>query len=263
MGLPLETGHVHIHYRSVDQISAEEHAQALRVLSVDEVQRAARFVFPRDRMMFVAAHQLLRQVLSQYESVAASAWSFEATSDGKPVLAERHRATNLRFNLAHTSGFVACVVCRGREVGIDVESLDPRIDCLEIASRFFSAREVTDLLACVESERRAQFVELWTLKEAYIKALGTGLSHPLHTFAFVYEGATSLRFEPNVRGEPSLWQFALFAPTARHRMAAAVRRSPGDTLEIATWSGFTTPGAQAVRTSAFACVDVEAGDPPP
>lgn len=249
MELPLGTGHVHVHHRSTDQISEEEHAQALRVISRDEAERAERFAFLRDRKTFVAAHQLLRQVLSQYEPVPSSAWTFEANSNGKPVLGERHRATNLCFNLTHTNGLVACVVCRGRDVGIDVESLDSRMDWLEIASRFFSPREVTDLQARGEGEGRAHFVELWTLKEAYIKAIGTGLSHPLQTFAFSYEGATSLRFDPVVPGKQNLWQFALFAPTARHRMAVAVGRSPGETLQITTWSDFTRSAAQTLRAS--------------
>ena len=161
-----------------------------------------------------------------------------------------NRSTNLSFNLSHTSGLVACVICRRRDVGIDVESLDREVDWREIASRFFSAREVTSLHGSVKSDEHAHFTELWTLKEAYIKAIGTGLSHPLHTFSFVYTGATSLRFEPAVRDEQSAWQFALFAPTARHRMAVAAGRTGRETLRMTTWgeqSGGSAP--IALRTS--------------
>jgi 4'-phosphopantetheinyl transferase len=249
MGIPLETRDVHIHYRSIGQMSREEHIEAVAMLSADEVERAQRLVFPRDRVVYLAAHALLRQVLSHYERIPSSAWTFEANSDGKPVLGSPHRATSLCFNLTHTTGLVACVVGRARDVGIDVESLDARVDWFEIASRFFSTSEVTSLHSCVESERHARFVELWTLKEAYIKAMGTGLSTPLQTFAFVYEGAASLRLEPAVGSKQSAWQFALFAPTARHRMAVAARRSARETLRITTWCDFSRCAARTVRTS--------------
>jgi 4'-phosphopantetheinyl transferase len=250
MGLSLETCDVHIHYRSTGRISPEEHAQALRILSSDEVERAQRFVFSRDRVVFVAAHMLLRQALSEYEDVPSSAWTFAADLYGKPMLAERFRSSNLSFNLSHTSGLVACVICRRRDVGIDVESLDREVDWREIASRFFSAREVTSLDGSVKSDEHAHFTELWTLKEAYIKAIGTGLSHPLHTFSFVYTGATSLRFEPAVRDEQSAWQFALFAPTARHRMAVAAGRTGRETLRMTTWGEQSGGSARmALRTS--------------
>src|SRR5690349_15180650 len=99
MALSLETRDVHIHYRSTDRISPEEHAQALQILSSDEVERAKRFAFSHDRVVFVAAHALLRQALSEYENVPSSDWAFEANSYGKPMLGKRHRSTNLRFNL--------------------------------------------------------------------------------------------------------------------------------------------------------------------
>jgi 4'-phosphopantetheinyl transferase len=242
----LETCDIHVHYRRVGDIG-DEYARNLEMLGRHEVEAAQRFLRDRDRAAYVAAHALLRQVLSTHDSTPPSAWIFDTHADGKPVLSGRH-STNLSFNLSHTRGLVACVVCRTRDVGIDVELIDPRVEALEIASRFFSEREVAGLRASVESERPARFAELWTLKEAYAKATGAGLSTPLHTYGFTYEGATALRFMPAV-GEHADWQFALFAPTSDHRMSVAARRRAGETLRITTCCEFRRVEAQTLRVS--------------
>lgn len=218
------------------------------MLHLHEVESAQRLVRHRDRAAYVAAHALLRQVLSTYDRTPPSAWSFDTGANGKPVLSGRHLTSDLSFNLSHTSGLVACVVSRTRDVGIDVELIDPRVEALEIASRFFSESEAAALRASVESERQARFAEIWTLKEAYVKAIGTGLSTPLHAFAFAYEGATALRFAPAV-GEHADWQFALFAPTPHHRMSVAARRRARETLRITTWCEFAQLKAKTVRVS--------------
>jgi 4'-phosphopantetheinyl transferase len=227
---------VHVRYRLTDRITQEEYTHALQTLASDERERAARFVFPRDRFGFVAAHSLLRQALSDYENVPPGAWIFAANAYGKPALADRFVATNLRFNLAHTHGLVACAVCRGADVGIDVESLAPRFHPLDLANRFFSPSEVISLQECAESERYTRFIELWTLKEAYVKAIGVGLSHPLQTFSFVLDGSSSLRFEPATSDDFSGWHVALLAPSTRHRMAVATRGSARETLQITAWA---------------------------
>ena len=243
-------GHeVHVHYRLTDSISADEQAQALETLSSDEQERAARFLFPRHRVTFITAHWLLRTALSRYEDVRPSNWTFAVNAHGKPFLCDRHSAIDLRFNLAHTDGLIACAVCRGAEVGVDVESLGRQIPSLELAARYFSASEVTSLQACHESARDAHFIELWTLKEAYVKAIGAGLSHPLSSFSVLFNGSSSLRFEPATR-EQSMWQFALFAPSAGHRMAVAVPCATREPRQITTRvSESDTTAATVLRTS--------------
>lgn len=221
------SGEVHVHYRLTDDIDAATLSQMHTVLSDDERVRAERFKFPRDRVLYVAAHALLRESLSRYGDVAPNAWRMTTNAYGKPHLAVDQAHHALHFNLAHTSGLVACIVSREADVGIDVETLQARVEPLELAERFFSPAEVAALRACVPTERAARFIELWTLKEAYIKGLGLGLSHPLDTFGFAHEGETRLRFEPPPDQAPGSWQFALYGPTSRHRMTAAVRVRPG------------------------------------
>jgi 4'-phosphopantetheinyl transferase len=247
---------VHLRYRLIDSTPGDSYAGALAMLSSDEQARAARFVFLRDRVTFVAAHALLRQALSEYADVAPGAWIFEQAAHGKPRLGGRLAATGLRFNLAHTHGLVACVVARGAELGVDVESIRPGPAALDIAARFFSPGETAHLHECAGPERPARFIELWTLKEAYVKGTGEGLAHPLHTFSFQFEGPSSLRFEPppvvgGATDPPLDWQFALFAPSAEQRMAVAIGCPCGQARRIRAWTDAAdAPQPALLRASA-------------
>jgi 4'-phosphopantetheinyl transferase len=231
----LSSADVHVYYGFTDDISPDGHAGALRALSAEEQEREARFVFLRDRLIFVSAHTLLRQALSLYEDVAPDRWAFERNAYGKPRLSDAHTGIQLQFNLAHTQGLVACVVCRHDEVGIDVESVTSRVPSLDLAERFFSPNEVADLRVCPEAERDARFIEFWTLKESYIKALGVGLSHPLETFGFAHSGSPSLKFQPPAGIDPKTWQFGLYAPSPDYRLAVGVRRHRPEPCHITVW----------------------------
>lgn len=225
---------VHVRYRLTGpgHENVYAYARAMETLSAGERARAERFAVPSDRLAFVAAHALLRETLSEHADVPPEAWTWSETSHGKPRLGEAHASCDLSFNLSHTRGFVACAVCRGSDVGVDVESLTQRVHPLDLADRLFSPAEAAGLRACAESERHRRFIELWTLKESYVKAIGEGLSHPLDTFSFLFEDPMSPRFDPPAGEDAAAWQFALFAPSDAHRMAVAVRRTVGETRPI-------------------------------
>jgi len=220
-------------------------AIAAAPLSADERERAARFVFARDRADYVAAHVLLRQMLCEVAGGRPEDWRFALTSHGKPVLANPPPGATVAFNLSHTRGLVACVVSHasraddrtdegpdgGIDVGIDVEGLrvrDAPGELLALAARFFSAAEVRGLEAEAIGDRDARFLDLWTLKEAYIKAVGLGLSIPLDSFGFALDGRGALQFAPPATdNDAAAWQFALFEPSKQHRLAVAIRRTHG------------------------------------
>jgi len=248
LGRALGPGDVRIHYRAVDASDAAAEASARRVLSSDEQERAARFVFARDRAAYVAAHALLRNALSAYEDVSPDAWTFAQNGRDKPALAARHAGAGLTFNLAHTEGLVACAIGRGLDVGIDVERLREDVPALELASRFFSPAEVAGLAAGAGSARARRFIELWTLKESYVKAIGQGLSHPLDGFGFALSGSSGLRFEAPAGVDAGHWQFVLYAPSARHRLALAVRSGESEGVRI-TLVGGDTVAARLLRAS--------------
>jgi 4'-phosphopantetheinyl transferase len=147
-----------------------------------------------------------------------------------------------------------------------VELVRNRVNALEIAERYFAPSELRWLQAADEADRCARFTELWTLKEAYIKAVGRGLGVPLDSFAFGFEGASALHFST---GE-ARWRFVLAAPTADSRLAIAVdeahaappRRArilgvgaggaDAVPLDVLRWSPSVVVSSNAVKSNAFA-----------
>ena len=200
------------------------------LLTDDEARRAARFVHFKDTALFILGRTLGKTMLSTYARVDPRDWCFEIDGHGRPQLASRpSSAPDLRFNLTHTAGLVACAVSVGREVGVDVERIDRRL-VHDVAERYFSAREVADLRALPIDEQETVFFDYWTLKESYIKARGLGLALPLGLFTFhrTPGRAPTISFDPELHDDPATWQFAQFWPTNDHRMAVAVRRTGQD-----------------------------------
>lgn len=184
-------------------------------LAADEIAKANRFLFERDRRLYIAAHSFLRRTLATYLGCAPREVAFVADAHGKPELADRR----VRFNLSHTPGLVMVGVTHGVELGVDVEEIQRPIDMQSVAPVVFTPSER-------EAWRgdRSSFFRTWTLKESYLKARGLGLSLDLQGFGF--EEATPPRMvcQPGI-DDAGAWQFAEFAPTPRHCAAAAVRAS--------------------------------------
>lgn len=149
-------------------------------LSSDEWARAARWHQAIDRERFVAGRAWLRHRLARCLDVAARAIRFEQGANGKPALAAA--APALHFNLSHSSDRALLAICLHRSVGADLEQVRPNPDCEAIARRHFTAGEFEQWLA-LEPERRLRgFYAGWTRKEAFVKALGGGLSIALDSF---------------------------------------------------------------------------------
>lgn len=150
-----------------------------RSLSADERDRAERFHLPRHRRAFVAARGLLRAILGRYLRTAPSGLQFSSGPHGKPALVAAPGSGWLRFNLSHAGDLALYAVARDREVGVDLEDLRRNVPALRIAEQFFSAREAAALQALPPEGVAAAFLSCWTRKEAYLKALGAGLTLPL------------------------------------------------------------------------------------
>lgn len=201
------------------------------MLTDDELQRATRFAMADDRTRFIIGRVLARTMLSRHADVAPRDWPIEIDERGRPELRRLPQgAPDLRFNLSHTPGLIACALAIGREVGVDVEYIGRRLVHDTIPERFFSAREVADLRALPPEEQVTVFFDYWTLKESYIKARGLGLALPLGQFTFVRRPSHPpvIEFAPELPDDPASWQFAQFWPTPEHRMAVAVRRRGTD-----------------------------------
>jgi phosphopantetheine--protein transferase-like protein len=219
MHAALGPGEVHVWFRTTGSTGAADVQAARATLSGAERQRADRFHFTEDCRDYTLAHDLLRRALSTYRPVAPDGWRFQADGAGKPFLADDPK---LSFNLSHTRQLVACAIAAGPPVGIDVERAVRVLDAAAIAGRYFSSDESAALARCGDEDRTMRFVELWTLKEAFVKAVGAGLAMPLDAMSFALDQG-QIVFEPPPGYAASEWHFALFAPSGEGRMAVAVR----------------------------------------
>jgi 4'-phosphopantetheinyl transferase len=200
--LHLTPADVHLWQAKLDKRLADS---VERHLSTDEIYRAGRFHFVKDRDHYVAARGLLRTLLSVYLGIRSDKLRFSYAEKGKPSLEESHESA-INFNLAHSHGMAVYAFSPSREVGIDLEYMREDLASEDIAERFFSRREIK-MLAGVPAELRTQsFFNCWTRKEAYIKARGEGLSMSLDEF--------DVSLEP---GEPA-------ALLANHKEPAEVTR---------------------------------------
>jgi 4'-phosphopantetheinyl transferase len=201
------------------------------VLSAVERARASRLYLAADRQSYTAAHALLRLLLSTcVPGVGPGHWQFTASGYGRPELPPPWR--RLRFNLSHTEGLVACIACLDFDCGIDVErARGPQSPAF--IRHVLAPAEQRAVLAAPEAARSRLFQRYWTLKEAYVKARGTGLSLPVERCEFALaEGAAGaprlISHPPDPR--PDRWRFFQSELTAAHVLAAAVRVA-GEPLE--------------------------------
>lgn len=212
------------------------------ILSNDEISRGERFCFDRDRHRHLVTWALARTMLSSYADISPKAWEFGNNQYGRPHISGPVSAPNLRFNLSHTRNLIACIVAPEFDVGIDVEDCRRNISGPAIARRYFSAREVAAFERLTKNEQAAAFFEYWTLKEAYVKAVGRGISLGLARFSFELDDRSLRVDDPERRparisfdglnDDPAAWQFAQYKPTPHHAMAIAIRCGVGKDLKI-------------------------------
>lgn len=179
--LRLADAEVHVWAAPLDP-PAEDVRSYASLLAPDEQARAERFRFERDRRRFSVARGVLRLLLGRYLETEPRRVAFRYESHGKPVLGGELAGRGLRFNVSHSGEMALYALARGRELGVDVEEVRPMEDGLQIAERFFSQAEVAAFRALPAEVRDEAFFNCWTRKEAYIKAVGEGLSFPLHAF---------------------------------------------------------------------------------
>jgi 4'-phosphopantetheinyl transferase len=177
--LTLAAEEVHVWRVGLDQKPSTVQA-LLRSLSPDECERAGKYHFHRHFEHFVVARAALRDIISRYVALSPREIQFLYDQYGKPRLSPC--GTPLCFNLSHSKGIALCAISQAQTIGVDVEYARENFSVEEIAERFFSANEVASLRALPSDLRIVGFFNCWTRKEAYIKALGEGLSHPLDRF---------------------------------------------------------------------------------
>jgi len=204
------------------------------LLAPAERERLARIVHEETRHEYLVARALVRTTLSRYDAVPPEAWRFEVNPFGRPALAPGQTAKDLRFNLSHAHGLIACAVTLGRAVGIDVEWNErDGSSLLGSIEHFFSPSEVRETMARPAGERMARFFRVWTLKESYIKAHGKGLSIPLADFSFHFDGAGGeVRLSPCPGDNAERWRSWVWAPDDEHTVALTAEFAPGEEVRM-------------------------------
>lgn len=214
-----DSGQVHVFYTRADRISDPCLLKQYRAcLSPAEIRKAERYLKQSDRHLSLVSRALVRYLIAEVTRQDPQSLSFSVNEHGKPFLVE---LPDIHFNLSHSHGTAVCALCRSAAVGVDVEDGGRHTD-LSIANRFFSSFEAELVSKASGAEKRKLFFDIWTLKEAYIKAVGKGLSIPLNSFYFnANEAEIQITFSDTGRSDP-MWQFFQWRPEPGKIVAAAV-----------------------------------------
>ncbi|MDF7799426.1 4'-phosphopantetheinyl transferase superfamily protein [Pontiellaceae bacterium B1224] len=178
-------------------------AEMQTLLCAEEAAKAERFHRPADRAASIVARGALRVLLSGYTGIPAAEIKFHYLETGKPYVPD----CDVAFNISHSGEWVVLAIGRNRNVGVDVEKIRWDMDVMEIASRYFTPEEA--LLIESSEDIHALFFHHWSRKEAYVKAIGSGLFRELSSFSV-----------PNEDGEKDGWYFQRLEAGSKY--AAAV-----------------------------------------
>jgi len=177
--LILEAQTVHLWWISLD-VSEENLQTFISLLSEAEKTKAKRFKFPQHQRRYQAVHGILRIILARYLNLDPTQINFTHSDRGKPYLTNDCNPLNLQFNLSHSENMAIVGISRDRPNGVDLEKIRPMETAEQLAKRFFCASEYDLLTQAIPEERDKLFFQLWTAKEAYLKAIGEGISGGLN-----------------------------------------------------------------------------------
>lgn len=215
--------HLHV-LRLKDYADEPEEALLARfgpLLTQEERDRVARPSLQGRRREILMTRMLVRTSLSRYAVVEPTEWRFGMGERGRPFILHPLLSSGLDFNLTHTEGMILCLVAPQADIGVDVEYLPRRNDATAIAKHYFAPQEQGGL-----PER---FFDYWTLKEAYIKARGKGMSLPLDGFWFDLAGEEpTISFDRRIPDDPALWRFQTLLLSNDHLCSVALPMGPGD-----------------------------------
>jgi 4'-phosphopantetheinyl transferase len=213
--------HVHAYYCDTRSIDLPQYRALARGLSADEQARADALWRSDDRRDYVAAHALLRRAMAASTGQGPEHLVFERDENGKPFLVQSGTLpASPHFSLSHSHDLVACVISRTCAVGIDVEVVNPAIDVQRLATRYFTADEAAALQRWSAEERPSRFCELWSLKEALLKAVGIGPTTSIDSVSFRVDGGkVSLTLAPP--GIATDWTLTLLDVGRSHTLAIA------------------------------------------
>ncbi|MFM2315075.1 MAG: hypothetical protein RLZZ04_4351 [Cyanobacteriota bacterium] len=218
-GFPTLNNHqVHL-WRANLTLSSPELEELMTFLSPDEVVRASKFRFAQHKSRFIAARGILRQLLGNYLQVVPSDVTFSYSDRGKPQLPQN---SHLQFNLSHSQEYGLFGFTLNHLIGVDLEYQRAMPDALNIAQRFFSVREFKMLAETPQKQQPRLFFQLWTAKEAYLKAIGTGLSGSLASVDISFEENHSPYLSPSLENQIESNDWSLYSCTPEINYLGAI-----------------------------------------
>lgn len=226
IGLPTadrQVPQVHLWATRLD-VEAEAIECLSTILSRDELERAAGFHFEHLRMRFTTARAFLRKVLASWLEVRPDGIEFAYSANGKPALGGRLASRALWFNLAHSQDLALLAVTQAGPVGVDVEQIRCLPDFDELVARFFSPRESNAFQRLTGPEKTVAFFNLWTRKEAWLKATGQGIGHLLNRVEVSFLRNEPARFLslPQIAPSQASWAVHELRPAAGFAAALAI-----------------------------------------
>ena len=229
--LPPKDNHVHVWLMFHDKLPVPQQLSPSTLLSKQEQMRQQRFATPELRYRFQCRREMLRRSLTLYRpDIRESDWIFSQNEYGKPQIHNTQSQNQLYFNLSHTSGLTVLAISKIEECGIDIENTTVRKpnSYLDIADRFFTEPESAQIKHGSAHEQIQRFFDFWTLKEAYIKAVGKGLSLGLDRFQFVIKPDTpiAIEFPAPAIDQANTWAFHQETIGKDMRLAIALRTHP-------------------------------------
>ncbi len=231
MNRPLSAREVLVLYSPTSDVSPEGLSRRMALLQPDEQARANRYVFDKDRLNFATGRLIVRSVLAGYAGPSVFNAPFSFNRYGCPTLEGFPGLPPISFNISHATGMVVAAFSEARAIGVDVEKKDRKASTREIARSYF-ARSEAECFENVSTEQQSEtFFAFWTLKEAYIKARGMGLSIPLADFSFDLD-SLRISFSPAITDDPESWTFWRAALEPGYALAVASASEPGERLEL-------------------------------
>ena len=224
----LKGAHILVGVRRLDR-PADEVRRFAEMLSPDEQARAARFHFARDREHYIAGRGTLRMLLGAALGLAPASVAFSYGSAGKPSLAMPHAGTGLAFNVSHSADLAVIAFATNRSIGVDIERVRPDVDEACVA-RLFAHDERSTIAGLADGRRQQAFFDCWTRKEAYVKAIGCGLSIELDRFSVSCAPGETAAF---LRGVEPTWRIAALDLAAGY-VGAIVHDGPPATIDGVT-----------------------------
>lgn len=189
-------------------------ARLANILSTEEQARASRFRFGRHRNRFITARGVLRLILAKYLDCAPDQLDFVYGPNGKPALAGGLAESALFFNLAHSEDLALIAVTQLGQIGVDVEQIRAVSDANELVERFFSVRESALFQTLPTNQKDIAFLNLWTRKEAWLKATGEGIAQSLNQVEVTFLPGESARILALPEQSPPDWALRELIPAA-------------------------------------------------